>query len=160
MWSCPFYPGRSTFGKGSEQVWRHMFHCTGTEKHMGDCSVTALGASLCSSGQVASVICSGNQSQTLSPCNSSSSDPSSSIISEENGVACIGSGQLRLVDGGGRCAGRVEVYHEGSWGTICDDSWDLNDAHVVCKQLSCGWAINATGSAHFGKEQGPFGWMR
>lgn len=54
-------PGGAHFGKGDGQVWRHMFHCTGTEEHIGDCLMTALGAPMCDEGQVASVKCSGKR---------------------------------------------------------------------------------------------------
>ncbi|XP_054226499.1 T-cell differentiation antigen CD6 isoform X7 [Homo sapiens] len=73
-------------------------------------------------------------------------------------VTCAENRALRLVDGGGACAGRVEMLEHGEWGSVCDDTWDLEDAHVVCRQLGCGWAVQALPGLHFTPGRGPIHW--
>ena len=61
---------------------------------------------------------------------------------------------IRLVSGNTLYEGRVEVFYGGTWGTVCDDVWDMQDAHVVCRSLGYGDAVKATVTAKFGKGSG------
>ena len=47
--------------------------------------------------------------------------------------------------------GRVEVFHQGRWGTVCDDHWGFREATVVCRMLNYSAAVSAVTSAHFGE---------
>ena len=57
-------------------------------------------------------------------------------------------GNLRLTGGSNHRTGRVEIFIEpnNTWGTVCDDGWDDQNAQVVCRQLKLG----ATGTAILG----------
>ncbi|XP_078060439.1 scavenger receptor cysteine-rich type 1 protein M130-like [Mustelus asterias] len=88
------------------------------------------------------VQCEGNESH-LRNCTSFMLNASLSD-SFDVGLLCSEHMQIRLTGGGSSCSGRVEIYYNGVWGSVCDDAWDLANARVVCKQLGCGNVLEMT----------------
>lgn len=64
-------------------------------------------------------------------------------------------GEIRLAGGGTFSEGRVEIFTNGEWGTVCDDHWDIHDATVVCKEIGFPSAVSAVRASHFGEGSGP-----
>ncbi|XP_030829862.1 deleted in malignant brain tumors 1 protein-like [Strongylocentrotus purpuratus] len=76
--------------------------------------------------------------------------------SEDAGVRCLvlEDGDARLMGGTTDSEGRVEVWYNGEWGTVCNDLWDTNDASVVCRSLGFVGAWEAVSSIPFGPGTG------
>ncbi|XP_041453692.1 deleted in malignant brain tumors 1 protein-like [Lytechinus variegatus] len=114
----------AAFGEGSGSIILDNVQCEGTETDLFACP---------------------NNGPNIHNC----------VHNEDAGVSCSNTLELiRLVDGSSDSEGRVEVYYNGEWGTVCDDSWDDTDATVVCQVLGLGDSGTARGNAAFGEGSG------
>uniref|UniRef100_A0A3P9H0A6 Neurotrypsin n=1 Tax=Oryzias latipes TaxID=8090 RepID=A0A3P9H0A6_ORYLA len=98
--------GQAHFGKSSGRVWLDEVRCTGNELSLEQCTKSAWGEHNC-------------------------------LHSEDAGVSChpLTDGATRLVGGAGSHEGRLEIFYQGQWGTVCDDGWTKSNSQVVCRQL-------------------------
>ncbi|XP_051874631.1 deleted in malignant brain tumors 1 protein-like [Pristis pectinata] len=139
----------AAFGEGSGPIWLDDVKCRSDDSLLWQCPSSPWGQHNCNHGEDVAVIC-------------SESHPSKNRIEGNRKETIIYSvpeiSELRLVAGFDNCSGRVEVFFGGTWGTLCDDSWDSQDAAVVCKQLNCGYPVLASGGRMFAQGNGTI-WM-
>ncbi|XP_072039363.1 scavenger receptor cysteine-rich domain-containing protein DMBT1-like [Amphiura filiformis] len=120
------------FGEGNGTIWLNEVGCDGSEEIINQCPNRGWGDTVdCSHGNDA-------------------------------GVKCVEAhpGQVRLVGSSNTNEGRVEIFYNYAWGTVCDDSWDNDDAMVVCRQLGFPTAeARAISNAQFGQGTGNI-WLK
>ncbi|XP_056011221.1 deleted in malignant brain tumors 1 protein-like [Ostrea edulis] len=120
--------GRSFFGRGTGPIFLDDVNCAGTEKGIQFCGHRGYGNNNCDHTEDVSVIC---KSAIIQPT------------------------RVRLVGGTTRSEGRLEVYHQGTWGTVCDDYFDTVAAQVACKMLGLPWqGAQPRSKAFFGQGTG------
>ena len=90
--------------------------CDGDEDRLVDCQFPGFGTVTCPGNYIVEITC-------------QRSDPSPL---PQEGELRFGYVRSDLAD---TIRGRVEIFHDGFWGAICDDSFGVFDASVACRQL-------------------------
>ena len=110
-----------TYNYAPKTIWLNSVPCIGTENNIGEC------------GQI---------SWNISGCRYH--------YYYDNVMSCLSDGAAALFGGGSPREGRLEVYHNGTWGTVCDDGFNDAAARFVCYSLGFGYVGREMNISRYG----------
>jgi len=161
----------SLYGIGTGQIWLDDIHCNGKERHIGECSHRGWGVHNCGHSEDVAVSCVGDPLTTSSVLSSritSQMTSSPTLIDNTTTVQsthhttqisstvvpCPHEGNIALNGGRSSREGRLQVCHNGIWGTVCDDGFTDAAARVVCYSLGYGYVGRELDIDNFGITEG------
>jgi len=146
------------YGIGSGKIWLDNVQCSGMERHVSECSHSGWGYQNCEHNEDVAVSCVDDTSETSSMSSSgitsNMTSPTTSTVfsttstqsphqhttqTSSTVLPCQEDGRVALVGGISQREGRLEVCHNGTWGTVCDDGFNDRAARVVCYSLGFGY---------------------
>ncbi|RDD36431.1 Deleted in malignant brain tumors 1 protein, partial [Trichoplax sp. H2] len=150
------YNGSEYYDEGSAQIWLSNVACTGYESNIAACPHSYWGITQCTHSMDISVVCD-DAKETATPSYTTVTPwatENSSTLYPTNSAATLApsDGQIRFANGGYNY-GRIEIYHNGIWGTVCDDSFTITDAKIVCRQMGFLSATNFGNTYGYGSGQ-------
>ncbi|XP_066266533.1 scavenger receptor cysteine-rich type 1 protein M130-like [Branchiostoma lanceolatum] len=153
------FPGASpsqpviSWGAGTGPIWMDDVKCTGTETSLDDCDQRGFGSHNCDHTEDVGLIC----EVPVTTTEFVPTTPPQTTLFPDNGIITFSSFSVRLAHGGPNF-GRIEVFVNGTWGTVCDDRFGAEEARVVCQELGFQDYISFAGGAHYGLGTGQI-WM-
>ncbi|XP_057664707.1 uncharacterized protein LOC130899046 [Diorhabda carinulata] len=146
-------------------------NCLGNETSLIDCSFPGWGIHNCRDQEIAGVVCKTPQEKCGNDawkCDSGNECIPFDFVcdgvedcaddSDEDIKHCEAPTELRLVGGSYPGEGRLEIKHNGIWGTVCDDDFNEDAAKVVCKILGYKGMSSVKKDGYYGAGYGPI-WL-
>lgn len=112
------------YGRGIGKIMLDDVYCVGTEKSIRQCKKRRWLKSNCNHHEDAGVRCH---------------------------VPSLQGHEVRIRGGANHLEGRVEVFYDGKWGTVCAEGWGIEEAMTVCRQLNLGYASEAVTEQNFSR---------
>ena len=127
-------------------IWTGGVECMGDEERLEDCTMDELGTVNCDPRKLATASCDRklrSHTHTLPPSLSSTYQ----VIFLLN--LLIGEGSVRLTGGALDNEGRLEVFFDGEWGSVCNRNWGRWSGSVACKDLGYESLVKVTGTSQY-----------
>ena len=132
--ACDRYGGNNVCGAPGSAVAMADLTCKGGELDIGDCAYTSPSTS-CLAHELDSIVFCGMTSQ-----------------------AGASEGDVRLIDAAGAPTldgiGRLEIYHQGTWGLVCGSGFTIGGASVACKAMGYVGAVASESNFNCRRDSG------